>query len=288
MKKQKEIYRFDIRKFFSLFLLPTFILILSGIHSHSEDKKGFVIFENLTFSGSRPDFSSFGFEHLAIVDPHTLGYDVPDRAKAQEAISKVRPNGYLVIDIEHWPLTNQDAANSLSRYEATLDIVRKVTPNVKIGLYNVLPVSDYWRAIGARGQSALNEWRFRNDDIARVLISHVDAIFPSIYTPYGDKDAWITYATANLKEARRISQGKPVYCFLFPQFPKTLAFLPGDFWYTELATCAKYADGAVIWGTSAPGPTYSPMRWDPDAEWWQATLRFIRETNIQTPLKRNL
>ncbi|MER8509602.1 hypothetical protein NKH91_13145 [Mesorhizobium sp. M0894] len=239
----------------------------------------FRLFENLFFSGGPREFQSFGFEHLTIADPHVLGYNVPMIDQVRKALALPRENQYLAIDIEHWPLTGTEADrdSSIANYQATLSAIRQADPNLKLGLYNVLPVADYWRAIGARGEDGLKEWRSRNTEIASALIPHVDMLFPSLYTPYGDQDAWVTYAQANIEEARRISQGRPVYCFLWPQFPKTLAFLPGEFWYAELDTCRRLADGIVIWGTSAPGPTYRPMQWDENAEWWQATLRFLRE-----------
>lgn len=261
----------------SISVFCTIAMLASSWPATAQTGAPFKLFENLFFSGEPPDFQLFGFDHLTIASPHVLGHDVPQADQVRKALALPRTNQYMAVDIEHWPLTGTDADSSIAKYLATLSAIRQAEPNLKLGLYNVLPVADYWRAVGAQGGDALSSWKSRNTEIASALIPHVDVLFPSVYTPYSDKDAWVTYAQANIKEARRISQGKPVYCFLWPQFPKTLAFLPGDFWYAELATCRKFADGIVIWGTSAPGPTYRPMRWDENAEWWQATLKFIRE-----------
>ncbi|MER8595866.1 hypothetical protein NKH33_30735 [Mesorhizobium sp. M1182] len=269
--------------FFNTVLCVT--CLLTGSWSvTAQTRAPFKLFEALTFADGHPDFHSFGFEHLTIADPHVLGRDIPTSDHVQEALKLPRSNKYLNIDIEIWPLSGPDQASSIAKYQKTLSAFRKADPGVKVGLYSVLPVRDYWRAIGVQGPAALDEWKQQNTDIASSLIPHVDALFPSLYTFYDDKDGWVAYAQANLSEARRISQGKPVYCFLWPQFHKSLPgknttrpFLPGDYWYTELDTCRRLADGIVIWGTMRGGPSYGPEKWDEKAEWWQATLKFLSE-----------
>lgn len=236
----------------------------------------FKLFTTLTLVGG-PDFRAFGFENLTIADPHVLGPDVPHIGQVQQALVLPRDNQHLAIDIESWPLEGPDQVSTIAKYQETLGAFKKADPNVKLGLYGVLPIRDHWRAIGHQGAVALDDWKLQNTKIASSLVPYVDELFPSLYTFYGDKDAWVAYAQANIAEARRISQGKPVYCFLWPQFHKTLAFLPGDFWYLQLETCRKLADGIVIWGTISSGPVFGPGKWDEKAEWWQATLRFLRE-----------
>ncbi|MGX9571820.1 MULTISPECIES: hypothetical protein [unclassified Mesorhizobium] len=242
----------------------------------AQTRTPFRLFEAMNFAGG-PDFRSFGFEHLTIVDPHVLGHDVPDAGQVQKALARPRSNEYLNIDIESWPLEGPDQASSIAKYQKTLSAFRKADPSVKLGLYAVLPIRDHWRAIGHQGAVELDDWKQQNTKIASSLVPYVDALFPSLYTFYGDKDAWVAYAQANIGEARRISQGKPVYCFLWPQFHKTFAFLPGDLWYAQLDTCRRLADGIVIWGTIGSNSPYRPAKWDEKAEWWQATLSFLRE-----------
>ncbi|MEI8699546.1 hypothetical protein [Mesorhizobium sp. ISC15] len=242
----------------------------------AETRAPFRLFEAIRFAGG-PDLRAFGFEHLTIVDPHVLGPDVPDTGQVRQALAVPRSNEYLNVDIESWPLEGPDQASSIAKYQKTLSAFRKADPSVKLGLYAVLPIRDHWRAIGHQGAAALDDWKQQNTNLASSLIPYVDALFPSLYTFYGDKDAWIAYAQSNIGEARRISQGKPVYCFLWPQFHNTLAFLPDDLWYTQLDTCRRLADGIVIWGTIGSNSPYRPAKWDENAEWWQATLRFLNE-----------
>jgi hypothetical protein len=257
--------------------------LLTGLWPASaETRESFKLFEALNFVGGPPDFHSFGFEHLTIASPHVLGPDVPDAGQVQKALALPRANELLAIDIETWPLQGAKQASSIAKYQTTLSAFRRADPSVKLGLYSMLPLRDYWRAIGLQGAAARDEWKQQNTTIASSLIPHVDVLFPSLYTFYGNKDRWVSYAEANIAEARRISQGKPVYCFLWPQFHKSLAFLPGDYWYTELETCRRLADGIVIWGTIGRSSPYRPAKWDENAEWWQATLKFLSELD-RTP-----
>ncbi|WP_146172549.1 hypothetical protein [Mesorhizobium helmanticense] len=235
------------------------------------------MFEQLYFEGGPKDFRQFGLEHITIVGPHYLGSDVPNADQVEKALQKPRTGNHLVIDIESWPLEGDGQALSISKYQQTISALKKADPSVRVGLYSVLPVRDYWRANGRNGEDGFSEWQKANTRLAAGIVPYVDDLYPSLYAFYGDKDAWIVYAEANLKEARRISAGKPVYCFLWPQFHKTFAFLPGDYWYAQLDTCRKFADGIVIWGTITGEAVYSPEKWDENAEWWQATLRFLRD-----------
>jgi hypothetical protein len=88
----------------------------------------------------------------------------------------------------------------------------------------------------------------------------VDALFPSIYTFYTDRQGWVTYAIAQITEAKRKAKGKPVYAFLWPQYHESnlllgLRPLDSDYWELQLNTVAQHADGVVIWGGwGANGP----------------------------------
>ena len=73
----------------------------------------------------------------------------------------------------------------------------------------MLPIRNYWAPV--RGDSAaISDWQAENRRLQR-LADAVDIIFPSLYTFYDDPAGWVTYAVANIKEAR--SYGKPVYAF---------------------------------------------------------------------------
>ena len=117
----------------------------------------------------------------------------------------------------------------------------------------------------------------KQDDSLASVASFVDVLFPSVYTFYEDRSGWQNYAIAQIQEARRLSRGKPVYIFLWPQYHpsnKKLAntFLPGNYWRLELETGRKYADGAVIWCCG------NSQAWDNKAPWWLETQDFLKES----------
>jgi hypothetical protein len=190
--------------------------------------------------------------------------------------------GIIVIDLEQWPTVGAPAivASSRQKYIDTLELFRKADPKGKYALYDVLPGRDYWRAMGPRGGAVYNSWQSDVDQL-QPIVPHVDALFPSLYTFYPDQNGWVRYATENLRQARRIAAGKPVYCFLWPQYHDSaaapFAILPGDYWNKELQTCRKLADGIVIWGGyTTKGGGFKQLPWDDTAPWWKATLAFMK------------
>jgi len=106
------------------------------------------------------------------------------------------------------------------------------------------------------------------NDYVEPMLNETDAYFPELYTAIGDSLAWIKYANATIREAKRLSGGKPVYPYIWPQYPSKP--IPGTanyteinytFWKTQLQTIKDAgADGAVVWGGYE-------QNWNPDAGW---------------------
>lgn len=245
----------------------------------------FELFDAMLFSG-QPDFSKYGFKHLRIVDDHELygpgqsNTSVPSVEQIKKIVAGgAGPGGIIVIDLEQWPMTGANAAASRQNYIETLDRFRKASPNGKFGLYDVLPGRQYWPAMGPRGGAVYRSWE-QSVDLTRPIVPHVDALFPSLYTFYPDQSGWVRYATENLRQARRIADGKPVYCFLWPQYHDSaatpFALIPGDYWRLQLETCRKLADGVVIWGGYTSKNGFTQLPWDDNADWWKATLNFVK------------
>lgn len=278
------------RRWHSFPVLTALLLAALPICSAQAAQKShsFRLFDAMLFSGG-PDFSKYGFDRLRVVDDHELYKpganedEPPVMAEIQKIVAGgTGPGGIIVVDIENWPMTGAAPAVAASRrkYIETLDRFHKVAPKMKVGLYSVLPERDYWRAIGAMGNAAHAEW-VGDNAAAAPISSHVDALFPSLYTFYPMKAEWVEYARANLREARRLAKGKPVYCFLWPQYHDSSALgfqlLPADYWRIELDTCRKFADGIVIWGGyNMAGGNFHPLPWDDNAPWWQTTLDFMK------------
>ena len=191
----------------------------------------------------------------------------------------------VILDIERWPLKGDGIAvqSTVAKFLSVLSWVKAEAPGVPIGVYGTVPVPDYWRAIRDPASAEFQSWQQDNDRLEGVT-DRVDALFPSIYTFYTDRQGWVTYAIAQINEAKRKAKGKPVYAFLWPQYHESnlllgLRPLDSDYWELQLNTVAQHADGVVIWGGwGAKGPE----PWNEEAPWWQVTKRFMRRLD-QTP-----
>jgi hypothetical protein len=267
--------------------MTALLLIPPGIRCQSvSPKTRFPVFDATGFT-QKPDLAQYGLKRIMVVYPNLMweGNKVPDATSLPDksritAFAQLanQSTGILVIDIEHWPLTGDPAtvAESVKKYQTVIDWFKAPAPGLRIGLYGVLPIRDYWRAIQERNLPGYAAWQKENDNLTSIT-PHVDILFPSIYTFYDDRNGWQIYARTQIQEARRIGKGKPVYVFLWPQYHmsnKKLGntFLPGDYWRMELETARKYADGIVIWCCS------TKEAWEDRAPWWVETQHFLKET----------
>lgn len=272
----------------SYLLIAAFLVALPFRGALAEGYDGkFKLFDAMLFSG-QPDFSKYGFKHLRIVDDHELygagesSINVPSMERIKKVVEGgAGPGGIIVVDLEQWGASDT-ATSARQKYIETLDRFRKASPKGKFALYDVLPGRDYWRAMGPRGGAAYRAWE-HDVDAEEPIVAHVDALFPSLYTFYSDQSGWVRYATENLRQARRIAAGKPVYCFLWPQYHDSadtpFALISGDYWRVQLQTCRRLADGVVIWGGYTTKNNFTPLPWDPSAPWWQETVKFANSLN---------
>jgi hypothetical protein len=241
----------------------------------------FRVFDGLLFT-NKPDLRAEGIEPVTVIEPdrwlppRQSHGQIPDASSIKVGLRATSAASHLlVLDQEDWPVqgTTEVVGGSVNEYLTLLARVRSVGFQGPIGYYGAPPVRDYWRAIGLPNSQPYRAWQSEND-LLQPLANAVEVLFPSIYTFYDDHDGWTRYAIANLSEARRLAHGKPVYAFIWPQFHDSnktigLKLIPGDFWALQLQTVAQYADGVIIWGGWK-------MSWDEQAEWWQATLQFVK------------
>jgi len=270
-------------------------LLLAGnlaepvVHAQTlPNKKPFVVFDG-TLYADKPDLSIHGIRPVSIAYTSQFGvhwYKNPDALPDKNVVQKVAQeahakNAPVIIDIEHWPLEGDlsKVRASLSKYMTVLHWFKDAAPGLAVGYYGAPPLRDYWKSLRS---PMSKEWASfaRENDQLRPLAGAVDIIFPSLYTFYTDRGGWIRYAYAQIAEARRTSNGKPVYVFLWPQYHDSNpslkgAFLPADFWRLQLQMAKHYADGIVIWG----GWDFKRNRraeWDDNAAWWKVTKDFMK------------
>ncbi len=251
------------------------------------NKKPFMVFDG-TMYGRKPDLSPHGIRPVSIAYAgqfgtvwHKTSHTLPEKhvvqQVAREALAKNVP---VVIDIEHWPLVgpSSEVRASLSKYMTVLQWFKEAAPGLPVGYYGAPPIRDYWKSLRS---PMSKEWASfaRENDQLRPLADSVDILFPSLYTYYTDRGGWIRYAYAQIAEARRNANGKPVYVFLWPQYHDSnpslaWAQIPADFWRLQLQMAKQYADGIVIWGGWGPK---GRVNWDENAAWWKVTKEFMKK-----------
>jgi hypothetical protein len=276
--------------------LATWVVLLgsSGLAQSIPSPKPFLVFDGTLYS-NKPDLLAYGIRPITLVYAGKLGPDwykqtgrLPDLQAVQAAAREAQQKGHgVVLDIEHWPLKGSpdSVRDSVTKYMTVLEWFRAAAPNLSVGYYGAPPLRDYWRAIKNPSNQERRTWIAEND-LIRSLAGAVDVYFPSLYTFYPDRDGWKKYAIAQIEEARRYGNGKPVYVFLWPQYHESNhilggRFLPEDYWLLELETAKEYADGIVIWG--GWGNDNRPAKWDENAPWWNVTKEFLKSIGQSHP-----
>jgi len=109
-------------------------------------------------------------------------------------------------------------------WSETLRECQRLRPNIQWGFYG-LPPRDYWLH-RRNDQAGIDRWKARNDQELAWLWDQTDALYPSVYTFYAStpgtpgkgQDAPsdnAKYIRANIEEAVRLANGKPVYAFVW-------------------------------------------------------------------------
>jgi hypothetical protein len=236
-----------------------------------------------TLYKDKPNLAAHGIEPIYVIyaqflyEGNKLDAGLPSRRKVRQVAGDLVTQARLVVvDIEHWPMTGNDeaVAESVTKFETVIDWLRTEHSALKLGFYGLFPIRDYWRAIKGQGSKDYLKWQSENERF-RAILAGVDAVFPSLYTFYPDRQNWVRFAIEQIREARRFE--KPVYVFLWPQYHESNRllgekYLPDDFWKLQLETARKYADGIVIWGGWAGK---GPAQWDERAAWWRVTKDFM-------------
>lgn len=265
------------------FIMIWIVALWPGVTSCEE----FRWMEAMSFEGM-PDLRTVGLERASIIahwmwPKSKISDQLPSRTLVNRHVKNAVTAGQkiIILDIEHWPVTGADyqVKDSIMKYRTVAQWAADAGPDAVIGYYGVAPIRDYWRALLPPNNYQYQRWQRENSRIAEI-VQDVKALFPSLYTFYDDPLGWERYAVANLKEARRISGGKPVYAFLWPYYHESnrkLSGTPlrGDYWRRQLKLVREHADGVVIWGGWQ-------QRWDPNAAWWLETLSMLAADRNKT------
>jgi hypothetical protein len=260
----------------------TWLFWLQGSPAQNDPKREFLMFDSTSYK-QKPDLSRYGLKPVSIVMWGALwprGGDLanlPDRDRVRSAaVEASRSASITVLDIEQWPLSGNPAKieESARKYETLLRWFKEAVPARKVGYYGVAPGRDYWASLQPIESARYLAWQKQNDVMAPVARA-ADILCPSVYTLFEDQNDWAKYAVAQIREARRYSETKPVYIFLWPQYHPTDkklsgTYVSGEYWRMELEIARKYADGVVIWGGYQ-------QTWDDRAPWWLETKQFLEK-----------
>jgi hypothetical protein len=264
----------------------------SGATGATAPQRSFIVFD-ATLYKNKPSFAGFPVQPVTLLYEARLfsGNQSPTAMPSEQSIRSIGKElkaaaTSVIVDIERWPLKGdaQTVKTSAGKLSTILSWLKAEAPNIQVGAYGTVPLNDYWRAIRGPGSKEHQAWQQDNDRLEEVA-AHLDALYPSLYAFYPDRQGWVTYAVAQLTEARRKAGGKPVYAFLMPVYHESnrelgLRPLEPTYWELQLNTVAQYADGVVIWGGWG---TNGPEPWNEEAPWWQVTKQFMSRLNKAAP-----
>lgn len=294
-------------KFKSLMLLSLVVFGLSISVKAGQSKKSFAVINSIHYN-DKGDLSKYGLKNYTVfysthIWPKKVrvgnrrSKTVPSDehiAKITKAIPKGR--GPAVYDIEHWPLDIRTAVRaaadddilaaskkavdaSMTKMIHIIETSKKANPSIKYGYYSCLPLRDYWAPVKNDAEK-IKKWKEANDYL-KPLADSVGVICPSLYTFYPNREAWLKYAKANIAEAKRIANGKPIYVYIWPKYHNSnkrdgKKFIEGDFWKLQLETIYNSGvDGIIIWDSPRVVNNPKDKLWDPKREWWQETVKFM-------------
>lgn len=292
------------------FMLFIFIAATGNIVNAKDEtaikRKPFIVIDSISYKGKpRPapgmkDYTIFYGAHLW---PKNIRKKEkrPTLPPSDERIAGLVKNitavkSPVIYDIEHWPLDirnniskvadddidtadNKSVDASIKKMIHIINCSRKANPSVKYGYYACVPLRDYWAPVHNKPGS-MDAWKKANDYL-KPLADSVDVICPSIYTFFNKPSDWVKYAKANIAEAKRLANGKPVYVYLWPKYHVSNGklkkkFIDGDFWKLQLETVYNSGvDGIIIWDSWRVTASPEDKIWNPERAWWKETVKFL-------------
>lgn len=206
--------------------------------------------------------------------PFSLGLE-PNESAVRAAfanLKKTPPCEFLVVDIESFPwglqFTDEVYEASIGLMVKALTMVKRVRDEMgyksKMGLYGYIPLNLWNQCVEPEVNPVLTAHRARMpalNDLLKPIVDIVDFVSPSCYLPEPNAAKYDKYIRFVASEARRISQGKPVYMHTwdrylagsdpYPGITECMP-IPDDIWRAmlrSLHTCPDI-DGVVMWGGS--------------------------------------
>ena len=286
--------RSPMRYFSALLLVPA--LLIPSVASGQR----FLVLGELFFT-NQPDnsyFEGYGIEHDHVAYQAQLGAPAVEGMVRAEALKSLGEsyNGIVQMDYEYYGPDARLMGNAKAHAEAlklceTLRWFKSEEPTLSVAFFEMVPLTDLDAYLNPTDFAA---WKAANDQL-QVLADSVDYLCPSLYAYYADTAQYIGYATAVIREAKRMAKGKPVYPYISPHYMPGLTGMPPsdssghdvshDYFATILRAITNAgADGAIIFAGTYP--TFGNHVWDSSAGWWTATKEFLASLdsgNVSSP-----
>jgi hypothetical protein len=247
------------------------------------------------FYQNQPDdsyFEGYGIEHDHVAYQAQLGAPAVEsmvRAEALKSLGKSY-NGIVQMDYEYYGPDARLMGNAKAHAQAlklceTLRWFKSEEPTLSVAFFEMVPLTDLDAYLNPSDFAA---WNAANDQL-QVLADSVDYLCPSLYAYYADTAQYVGYATAVIREAKRMAKGKPVYPYISPHYMPALTGMPAsdssghdvshDYFATILRAIKNAgADGAIIFAGTYP--TFGNHIWDSSAGWWTATKEFLASQDM--------
>lgn len=268
----------------------------------TQGKSNFAVLDMTMYRNKPTDVVTKGFIPLNIIyeqefytDSKILPEFPPEkkiREKAKEAFEK---SDLVNIDIEKWKLPNKNSKeNNIDWYVRVAKQMKQEAPGLRLGFYVGPPLIEYWRAVGDENSEDYKDWQ-RDNDKVKPILDEVSVLFPNLYTHYPDRRGWIKQANAQIKEAKRLAGGRPIYPTIWMRYhPGSNGgllenqYLPADYFRFQLETIYQLgADGVVIWGGwDFDNPKGGKLMWDENRVWWQETRQFLQKLEAKGVLNK--
>lgn len=220
----------------------------------------------------RPETEALGLTNIVPLTGWYFYEELEDGSYARDDVNEsllreriahmlTNEDAFHVINIEHWRIDGEpaDSTENLAKLKRTLDLIHDVNPNLMIGLYRLLPLRNL-RVDSQSPDPAFDAWQAKNDFNMSALGPSVDLLFPSLYTLHlGDtnsttEELWAKFAEENIREARRLAEGKPVIAFLAFYYhpngnfnPKGWQWLEPELLTYQLLKLDGIADGVTLY-----------------------------------------
>src|SRR6516165_2819025 len=251
------------------------------------------LYDSLLFIG-KPDLSCYGLKRARTVYEHELDLPkpTPDEAAVRSKARAVLTEGVtaavpVILDVEEYSVDvrldishiNPDTStvdSNILKLEQIIGWFKNEAPTLQVGFFDVAAPLD---GLPVTGQQPANDaelaiWKRANSYLIP-FVTHVDALYPALYTVDTDPAKWVATAQSWISETKRIGPGKPVRPFVWPQYhdvmrsPLAGTYIDYDYWMLQLRTIRDAgASGIVFWGGYQ-------TPWDEIQGWWHATLDFI-------------